>query len=138
RDYLTSGGPNWVNEDLYEIIAKVGGAGTPTVAEAREMLQALLADRFQLKIHRGTKEIPIYALVIGKDGSKLKESEDPAKFSVNSTSGPRSKLVAAGVAMATLCYQIGILVRDRPVRDNTGLTGHYDVTLEFTPEGTPA
>jgi len=138
KDYLISGGPNWANEDLYEIIAKVGGDGTPTVAQAREMLQALLADRFQLKINRGTKEVPIYALMIGKDGSKLKESEDPAKFSVNSTAGPRSKIVASSVSMAQLSYQIGNLVRDRPVRDKTGLTGHYDVTLEFTPEGTPA
>jgi len=135
RDYQISGGPSWANSDLYEIIAKT--AGTVTVAQARPMLQALLVDRFQLKLHRENREFPIYALLPGKNGSKLKESANTVQFSVNSTGGPVSRIVATNVTMATLCSQLGYRIEDRPVRDRTGLTGHYDLTLEWTPVGTP-
>ena len=99
--------------------------------QLRMMLQALLADRFKLVFHRDTKELPVYALVVGKNGPKLQPSEAKGE-------GPgqrmmrmgRGQLTAQGVAMdafaSTLAQQLG-----RTVIDKTGLTGKYDFDVEF-------
>jgi uncharacterized protein (TIGR03435 family) len=63
-----SGAPGWAHDDHYDLEAKP----EVTTDEMRRMLQTLLADRFQLKVHRGTQEVPIYALVVAKNGPKLK------------------------------------------------------------------
>ncbi len=74
RDYQISGAPSWVNSERYDIVAK---ADTPNITREnlRVLLQSLLAERFNLKLHRETKELPIYELVVGKNGHKLHESE---------------------------------------------------------------
>src|ERR1700683_4930886 len=59
------------DDALYDITAKAEGDGTPTKAEFRLMLQTLLADRFNLKFHREMRELPVYAMVIGKSGVKF-------------------------------------------------------------------
>src|SRR6202521_3094793 len=64
-----AGGPGWIAEDHYDLVAKSEGEGALTAAQARQMLQALLADRFQLQVHRETQEVPMYALVVGRSGS---------------------------------------------------------------------
>jgi len=71
KDYQISG-PSWLDSERFEIIAKLP-PGT-SKEQIPVMLQRLLADRFKLKLHREEKELPIYALVIGKNGPKLKES----------------------------------------------------------------
>ena len=75
KRFQVSGLPPWGDSgrDVYDIAATVEGNRTPTVAEARQMLQTLLADRFQLKFHREKKELPVYALVVAKNGPKLKQ-----------------------------------------------------------------
>jgi len=74
RSYQIIGGPGWLNTERYDIVAK---AETPDInrESVRVLLQSLLAERFNLQTHRETKELPIYELVIGKDGHKLKKSE---------------------------------------------------------------
>ncbi len=74
KDYQISGGPSWISSERYDINAK---AETPDVSreQMRVLLQSLLAERFNLKIHRETKELPIYSLVVAKNGPKLKVSE---------------------------------------------------------------
>src|SRR5208282_3270821 len=64
----------------YNIVARAEGDATPTKSEFREMLQTLLAERFNLKFHREMKEMPVYALVVGKKGPKFKESAPDAVF----------------------------------------------------------
>ena len=72
KDYQISG-PAWLNDERYDIVAKAAdGAATD---QLMPMLQTLLTDRFRLTIHREHKELPIYALVMGKNGSKLHEVE---------------------------------------------------------------
>src|SRR4051794_29284506 len=69
RPYQISGGPGWLNDSEYDIDAKADG---PTTREnLRLMLRALLADRFRLTIHREAKDLPIYELVVDKDGPKI-------------------------------------------------------------------
>lgn len=79
KRFQVSGLPSWGDSgrDIYDIAAvvpqgKPHGGPTPTLDQARRMLQALLADRFQLKLHHETKAIPVYALVLAKNGPKLK------------------------------------------------------------------
>src|SRR5215831_9452600 len=76
KTYQVSGIENTMNSDRWEIQAKMPEGATKE--QVPEMLQALLADRFKLKIHRDSKELPVYALVPGKGGAKLVES-DPDK-----------------------------------------------------------
>jgi uncharacterized protein (TIGR03435 family) len=94
------------------------------------MLVALIEDRFQLKIHRETKEMPVYALVVAKNGTKLKANAgEPGprlrmgRGQLNGTKVPLKMLVQQ------LAQQLG-----RPVVDKTGLTGDYDFTLTWTPQ----
>src|SRR5580658_3035508 len=67
-----------LGNEYYDIVAKAEGDGAPTKDEFRGMLQLLLADRFKLAVHRETREIPVYALVVGKNGPKLKPSAPDA------------------------------------------------------------
>ncbi len=69
-------GPEWIGNERFDIVAKMPEGSRKEDAEA--MLQALLADRFKLAVHRETKEQPILALVVGKGGHKLKESPSEA------------------------------------------------------------
>lgn len=130
------GGPAWVTNpstdtDYYDIMLKAEGDEPLTQPQARLLLQSLLADRFQLRVHRETKETPIYALVIGKGGPKLKENAPDATCRLQ----PHVSLEMV-TATFTGC-PTSMLVRllsgaaDRPVIDKTGLSGAYDFHLEF-------
>ena len=74
QDYQISGGPSWLASDRYNINAK---AETPNInrEQMRNLLRSLLAERFNLKLNRETKELPIYVLLVGKKGHKLRASE---------------------------------------------------------------
>jgi uncharacterized protein (TIGR03435 family) len=79
RDFQISGGPAWLNSAKYNIVAKSAAGDAPNdVPATRLKVQTLLAQRFQLRIHRETRELPIYALIVGKSGSKLVEARPPA------------------------------------------------------------
>src|SRR5262245_15292251 len=70
-----SNGPSWITSDRFDIEAKAPGDVPPTAEQARLMMQNLLAERFQLRMHRETRDFPVYALVVGKNGPKLKTSD---------------------------------------------------------------
>ena len=144
RDFQVSGGPGWIGTERFDITAQperaaANGPVDParmtdeqlqTVREQmNERLRALLVDRFQLAVHKETKEQPIYALVLAKNGSKLREAKEP---------GPR--LMTNGKHMQGSAVSIEILTQvlssqmERPVVDKTGLTGKYDFVLEWTPD----
>ena len=72
-----NGGPNWMDSDLFDVQAKADcSSGAIPMEQTRLMLQSLLEERFQLKAHYETRELPIYNLVVAKDGPKMKLSED--------------------------------------------------------------
>jgi len=123
------------NDILYDISAKAEGDGTPTRDEFRQMLQSLLADRFRMKVHREAAETPVYALLIGKDGPKFRESApDAASAGGVRTSGSIYQWTLPRVTMNGLANTIGDAGLDRPVLDKTGLTGTWDIKLMYTPE----
>jgi len=144
-----SGGPAWLNSELFDVIAKVPDGATP--ATAKLMLQALLADRFKLVIHPGTQPVPRYVLSVGKGGSKLKHaggSGDPGCEPIQQPGGggnpgdpasaPNIKvacrnLTASGIAENLHQMAGGYL--DHDVIDSTNLEGSWDFDLEWTARG---
>jgi bla regulator protein blaR1 len=130
-----SGGPSWMSSDSvrFDITAIAPSEGKPTGENVRLMLQTLLADRFQLKVHRDTQERPVYALVVAKNGPKLKESAPDEQSSITASGNRTAQITMANVSTDQLAIQLSDGL-DRPVVDKTGLKGHYDVKLNWIPE----
>jgi uncharacterized protein (TIGR03435 family) len=135
RTFQVSGAPEWRNEtgryQLYDIEARVPGDSVPTMDEVRKMLQTLLAERFQLKFHRETKELPAYDLVLGNRPPKLKPSAPDVESNMT-LSANRLRMVYTNVSISELVLRIGAQF-DRPLFDRTGLQGGYDFALEYRP-----
>ena len=160
-------GPGWLDSGRYDIVAKLPRGATK--AEFMAMLQNLLAERFKLTLHREKKDLQMYALVVGKNGPKLKESaQEAAPKEGGPVDGPaatmgkltmgrdgfpvlpaamagrggmamtmmngNARMTANGQTMAGLAEMLSGQL-DLPVVDMTGLTGKYDYTLYFAPEG---
>jgi uncharacterized protein (TIGR03435 family) len=149
RDFQLAGAPGWISSARYDILAK--GAPVPGSEEvpadtrkmtdvqfqtrmddARERLRSLLADRFQLAVHKETREGSVYALVVAKGGSKLQPAQENAEGS-RGMRMERGQLTATrapiDLLVTTLSGQLG-----HPVVDKTGLTGKYDFTLTWAPD----
>jgi uncharacterized protein (TIGR03435 family) len=132
------GGPDWINTDTYDMNAK---AERPSTAEELHlMLQDLLADRFKLKFHKETKELPIYVLTVDKSGSKLKPHEASSAGDpwIDQTVEQLLHVTWNGrfVPMDYLAWRLGQIL-DRPVVDQTRLKGGYDFEMKFTREPPP-
>lgn len=117
----------------YDIAAKAEGAAPRPRSEFRPMLQALLAERFRLKVHWEDREMPVYALIVGKGGPKLKESAADTSTFLGGVNGRNQYIQAKKMTMDDLARNLDFLGVDRPVIDRTGLAGRYDIRLEATP-----
>ncbi len=126
------GGPEWLRKDRYDIRGIPNVPGDPTVAQFRGMFKKLLAERFHLTLHRETRDMPIYAITVAKDGPHLKiAGPDEAINTGNSGDGGQRTLRFTGMPMAEFAHNLDIY-EDRPVVDRTGLPGRYDFTLSWT------
>ena len=135
-DDLIIGAPNWVKSDRFDIQAKVNADDAPelqnlTFDQRRRTLLPLLEDRFNLKFHHETRELPVYTLVVAKSGSRLKESEVKGpvrvrKGDIESEGEPINQLIHA------LSQQIG-----HTIVNKTGLAGNYAFRLNWTPDDAP-
>jgi len=143
------GGPEWLTTDRYDIqaVGKSTAEQTGRLNESQPVpipglrLQALLADRFKLVFHRETRNLPFYALIIGETGAKL-QSSTATSGAPSPTAGSNSKVEGGkvfvgpgqfrgqGVPLAVLVSFLGRQL-ERTVVDRTGLTGNYDLTLEW-------
>jgi uncharacterized protein (TIGR03435 family) len=134
RNYQLAATPPWTGTLVYDVIAETPGDAVPTQEQVRPMLQSLLADRFQLKLHRETKELPVYHLIPGKKYVGLKTAAPDETFSWNLTPGPggtlRSK--ATKESIGDFVQLVGVSA-DRPVIDMTGVTGYIDYDILITP-----
>jgi uncharacterized protein (TIGR03435 family) len=128
------GGPDWLNKDKYDVTAKPDGEGQPNSKQWKVMLQKLLADRFQLKFHREKKELPVYAIVIAKSGSKLTKSEGDPNGLPGLFFRGLGDLPARNANMTDFAGLLQAAVLDRPVVDQTGLSGRFDFELKWTPD----
>jgi uncharacterized protein (TIGR03435 family) len=153
-DNQLSGGPSWINSEKFDIEAKEEDSVAENLKklsfeeqakQIRLMVQALLADRFKLKVSHQTKELPVYALVVAKGGPKLTEIQ-VAPPSPDATAAPKRefrgiRMMGPGQLTGTN-INIGLLANilsrqrelGRLVIDQTGLKGNYDWTLKWTPD----
>jgi uncharacterized protein (TIGR03435 family) len=126
KDYQISG-PDWMRTDRFDIIATAAGSASDDAMKL--MLQKLLTARFQMTVRREKRELPVYAMVIAKGGTKLHETETPGKSNMRMTSGG---VVFTSVTVQELIDDMSRLrtaEMDRPVIDDTGLKGRYDFTV---------
>jgi uncharacterized protein (TIGR03435 family) len=98
------------------------------------MLQTLLVDRFKIATHRETKELAVYALVVDRNGLKLKPAEG---FETSVSSSPKRRTLRANVTMKSFAGTLSGLL-DKPVVDMTGLIGGFNINLEWAPDETPS
>lgn len=132
------GGPSWLKTEKYDLTAQSDLESLSQVngQQLKLMVQKLLADRFGLAFHRAKKRLSVFTIVIGKTGPKLVES------SADPNSGPRVGFHGPGVMTAknaTLSDFAGFLQRyvlDRPVVDQTNISGKYDFRLNWAPNET--
>jgi uncharacterized protein (TIGR03435 family) len=146
KDTQLAGATGWISSDNYDVDAKVESAdgedhklpSDEELEKRRQMVQSLLADRFKLVLHRDSKELPVYALVVAKSGAKLRESA-ALSSSDNPKPGQRMARMSPGeltmntVPMAMLCDALSRIL-GRNVIDHTGLKGNYDIALKWTPD----
>jgi uncharacterized protein (TIGR03435 family) len=134
QPYQILGGPSWITADRYDIAAKAEGDAPVVPEQIKQMTQALLTERFGLKYHRDTKEMPVYVLVVGKNGPKLKESApDAEKRLVLGSADGHTRMTVTKGDMAQLVGEFSnINGVDRPTIDKTGLTGTYDYQLDWS------
>ena len=118
-------GLNWLNDVTFDIFAK--SAAPAAEAELRNMLQALLADRFKLTFHRETREIPALTLVVSSKGHKLKSAEKPGNPSFRTG---KMSLTGTGATLGELTLFLSRELRE-PVIDQTGLKGLFNYTLDI-------
>ena len=135
--------PDWLNSEAerYELQAKIEESLFAAMqkmppSQQRDqvalMEQSLLADRFKLKVHFETRQMPVYALVVAKDGPKLsvaKEGEASKLFVLDSEQG--SEVTAQGVTLDEFIHSPLMRAGGRSVVDQTGLAGTYDFTLKW-------
>ena len=151
------GGPNWINSDEYTVEAETEGNGDiPNAVMAGPMTQVLLEDRFQLKIHHEKRDTPVYDLTVAKGGSKIQPAKitrciaadfsdltiasfvkddllrDERKCILlwNNRKGPDVIIAVRSKSMDEFTTALSHLM-DRPVIDNTGITGDVDLRLLF-------
>ncbi len=165
---LISGAPEWVSSEKYDIDLKLTDSPTPDapkmvlacahdcptagaigVQQLQSTLQALLADRFKLTLHRETKDLQVYELVVAEGGPKMKEAA-AAYMNPNGIDGPEGPLPPKGMMkmgpgeltdqgtnlaplVEQLSWQLG-----HTVLDKTGLTGNYDFSLRWSPSESEA
>jgi uncharacterized protein (TIGR03435 family) len=132
RDIQISGGPAWFDSDHWDIAATAGREVTDD--ERKKMLQALLTERFHMTIHRDTKDLPVYALVIAKNGLKLKlnTEEKPERVMLSVKSGLFT-MMGEGVTASKFAEVLFGQVK-RIVVDRTGIEGKFDYKLEWVPD----
>jgi uncharacterized protein (TIGR03435 family) len=150
KEFQILGGPSWISHELYSINAKPGDNPKSPILSPPQLIkqriedeewhlriQSLLADRFQLRIHRETKEQPVYSLVVGKNGPKFRESRfSEADFQKGAVPGLTMRpyeLIGNSVAIRFLADELSRRL-ERNVIDRTGLNGEYDFNLHWVPD----
>jgi uncharacterized protein (TIGR03435 family) len=146
------GGPDWIHSERFEIDAT--SEGHPNIVMMLgPMMQAILEDRFKLRIHRETRQGPVYELALGKGPPKLKPLQDGSCVLVvvghplpplasgqhycRRLVNPRGSVDIEGGTLSDLAALLGMAL-DRPVIDKTGITNNFEIHLKFSPDDSAA
>ena len=135
-----TGGPAWTETEKFDMAGKPDAPGQPNVDQMKVMIQKLLTDRFQLKFHFEKRELPVYAVQLAKTGAKITPSQDDPKGIPGWGFGRNPAGMIMTFHNSPMSQFTAVLQNstDRPVVDQTGLTGRYDFTLNFTPDAAMA
>ena len=128
-----TGGPGWIETEKYDLTAKPDHAGIPNATQLRTMLQKLLAERYQLAFHREKKELSAYLITVAKNGPKLAKNESGGRLPGFGGRGPGS-IVVRNSNMEEFAGFLQARIVDRPVVDQTDLSGKFDFTLSWRPD----
>ncbi len=135
------GGPAWIKSDLYRIDAHTSARKSRAQMNG-PMLQAVLENRFKLKFHRETRNVPIYELTVATDGPELhsfrgsctpREFDKPSDTDCGKVRGYGNVLHMKAMTIADLCAGLSVLL-DLPVVDRTGRTGRFNMDLDLSAE----
>jgi uncharacterized protein (TIGR03435 family) len=137
----------WMSSTRFDVVAKMDENTFAAIKklppeeatqERKQMVEQLLVDRFKLKVHHEQKELPVYALVVAKGGSKLKDADPSlhtspgAEYHPGRTSQKDGELSGDAIGIDNLVRYLSAL-SDRQVVNQTGLTGKYDIKLKWLP-----
>jgi len=130
--------PAWANSERFDVLATADPKTTPE--QVRTMLQALLAERFQVTLHRENREMPTYSLTVARNGPKLNraKSDTCTASTVQNPCGgfriyQRSQMWGNTVSVKQFAGELTYMM-GRMVFDKTGIMGLYDIRVEWTPE----
>jgi uncharacterized protein (TIGR03435 family) len=125
--------PNWIRDEHYDMDGKTNATDNPTVPEQQQMIRKILSDRFGLRFHREKRELAVYALVIAKGGPKLSPAAHPdaQPGQHNEGHGMQTTRSFTSAAMSDFILTMQFFL-DRPLVDQTGLTGRYDFNLTYS------
>jgi len=123
-------GPDWMDRERYDVAAKLPEGSSKD--QAPLMLQALLAERFQVALHREQKDLPAYALAPAKGGFKLKPVENPSA-TMNLEAGSAGRRLQGTFSLSRLADLLTNFL-GQPVFDQTGIAGEFEIKLEWTPD----
>ena len=135
-----SAGPAWMENDRYDVIAKASGNASDD--EMKLMTRALLADRFHLKFHHETREVPVLILAPGKSAPKLSPPQEgeARALKIMPMKDPDQKIISYHVVATRFSFaQLNRTFArqlERVIMNQTGLEGDYDFALDFTPDET--
>jgi uncharacterized protein (TIGR03435 family) len=133
-----AGGPPWMDSARFDVAGEIDGAGDPNGRQWKIAMQKLLIERFQLKLHHEKRDMPAFALTIAKGGPKLTPGDGNVKVhqSVGFVGAPGQTMHGFGVnaSIGDFIGELQRIVMDRPIVDETGLTGVYNIQIEFTRE----
>jgi uncharacterized protein (TIGR03435 family) len=133
KDFQVTGGPGWLETERYDVVAKTENTSISD-NDLWLLLQPLLEDRFKLRFHRETKQLPVYSMTVAKGGPKMKPhvGDDEPTMSGRMGSG-KASLAGTRTSMARLADTLGEHT-DRIVVDSSGLKGAYDFKLDWAQE----
>jgi uncharacterized protein (TIGR03435 family) len=121
--------PDWMESTRFDIVAKLPEGATRD--QVPEMIQTLLADRFKVTIHKESKVLPIYAMVVAKGGPKLKEAE--AEGGLRVMMSPKGRQMTGKATLSRLSDTLSNMM-DRPVVDETQLKAVFEIDLTWSPD----
>jgi uncharacterized protein (TIGR03435 family) len=123
------GGPGWAYADRFDVAAKASVPGRFTEAQLQPMLADLLAERFRLRVHTETKEVPGYALEVARSGARLTRSAENQEHPENARM-TNEGFTFQGIGMADFARFLGNKL-GAPLADETGLAGLYDIHVRW-------
>jgi len=126
--------PEWASSDKFDIDGKPDGEGAPNGKQWKIMIQKLLADRFKLTFHNDKKELSVYVLSVSKAGAKMTKNDSAPNGLPGLFFRRLGELDVHNALMSDFAGLLQRAILDRPVIDQTGLTGRFDFKLNWTPD----